>query len=66
MWWTASVNIYQNGDTVKYSVRMWRVGENARTFVKPDVRFTGSMPAPLSEHPTTWLRHILERLPEKG
>lgn len=62
MFWTASVNVYENNDRLAYSVRMWRVAESKRTFLRPDVKFTGSMPSRGSENPTRWLQGFLEEL----
>lgn len=55
MHWTASINIYDDGVRLSYSVRMWRVGEARRTFVRPDVRWQGTLPRHPAERPTAWL-----------
>lgn len=63
MHWTASVNIYDSGEQVRYSIRMWRVGYQRRSAAKPDLHWTGTLSAPLTENPQGWLKEVLRRLP---
>lgn len=61
MKWTASVSFYDDGETLRWSVRMWRVGWQRRSARWPDVKWTGSGVPPLTEEPQAWLRAALEK-----
>lgn len=65
MRWTASVNFYDDGERLKWSVRMWRVGWQRRSARFPDVKWTGTGPVPLSENPQEWLRLALRRVSDQ-
>lgn len=62
MRWTATISLYDDGETLRWSVRMWRVGMTRRTARFPDVKFTGSSLAPGSQEPTKWLQAALAAL----
>lgn len=65
MHWTMSINIYDNGENLRYSIRMWRVGYQHRSNAKPDLKWAGTTSRPLSENPTDWRRAVLQRLLEQ-
>ena len=65
MHWTASVNIYDNGETLTYSVRMWRVGEQRRSAQHPDVKWQGRLTRPLAQQPTAWLPQAIRSIAQQ-
>ena len=63
--WTASINVYDNGERISYSVRMWRIGEARRTFRSPDVQWQGHLVRPLSQAPTAWLPQVARSIAQQ-
>ena len=62
MRWTATVSLFDDGETVRWSVRMWRVGFTSRSARWPDHKFTGSSSAPVAQEPTRWLLEALSKV----
>lgn len=63
--WTVSVNFHENGPQVQYSVRMWRVQPHGRTSKYPQLHWDGSLPTPLTDQPSDWLRDVAVELVEQ-
>lgn len=59
MRWTATISLYDDGETLRWSVRMWRVGYSRATLRHPDIKFTGGSLAPATQEPTKWLQAAL-------
>lgn len=60
--WTASINLYEHDEQLRYSVCWWRVNDARRSFTRPAKRVTGTVPAPYTKDPEDWLRAVLGRL----
>lgn len=62
MHWTASVNLYDNGEEISYSIGLWRVGQERRSRPTADVKWHGFVRRPIIESPNEWLRTVLQEL----
>lgn len=62
MHWTASVNVYDSGEEISYSIGLWRVGQERRTRPTADLKWHGKTARPIVESPHEWLRTVLQEI----